>query len=158
MMSMTTPKTKPKPKFRIFSNWGRHDIIASMSKKEVKKDTKPAAKAKKSVTKDNQILELTTRIERLERKINSNERFARTFVRSVNAQTAATDAITGIIRKSFCEDAEMRKELHFAMDQYDKRRRRKLISNIGGIIFWVLSVAVAAFVGAFIHWVFSGQQ
>ncbi len=127
-------------------------------KAEAKKAPAKEPKAAKVLTPEQELAALVSRIDRLEKKINSNERFARTFVRSVNAQTVATDAITEIVRKSFCEDAKMRKELHYAMDQYDKRRRRKLVFNLGSIIFWVLSVAVAAFIGAFIHWVFSGQN
>ena len=99
---------------------------------------------------------LTARVERLERKINSNERFARTFVRSVLSQTAATEAIQDIIRHSFREDAALRKELYAAMDTYDKRRFRKIASGFTTILLWVVSVIVAAFVGAFIHWVFYG--
>ena len=53
----------------------------------------------------NSLTTLTARVERLERKINSNERFARTFVRSVLSQTAATEAIQDVIRHSFREDA-----------------------------------------------------
>lgn len=101
---------------------------------------------------------LTARVERLERKINSNERFARTFVRSVLSQTSATEAIRDVIRHSFREDAELRKELYAAMDTYDKRRFRKLASGFTTILLWIVSVIVALFVGAFIHWVFYGIQ
>lgn len=147
---MKQPKTKPK----------------STAKASAKAKAKPApvkstpAKAKPApvVTAKSQASDLDLRVARLEKKINSNERFARTFVRSFTAQTVATDAVRDLIRKSFCDDAEMRTALYAAMDTYDKRRRRKLISNLGSIILWILSVAVAAFVGAFIHWVFSGQQ
>ena len=101
---------------------------------------------------------LTARVERLERKINSNERFARTFVRSVLSQTSATEAIRDVIRHSFREDAELRRELYAAMDTYDKRRFRKLASGFTTILLWVVSIIVALFVGAFIHWVFYGIQ
>ena len=104
----------------------------------------------------NSLITLTARVERLERKINSNERFARTFVRSVLSQTAATEAIQDVIRHSFREDAALRKELYAAMDTYDKRRFRKIASGFTTILLWVVSVIVAAFVGAFIHWVFYG--
>lgn len=110
--------------------------------------TKPAA----------DLATLTARVERLERKINSNERFARTFVRSVLSQTSATEAIRDVIRHSFREDAELRKELYAAMDTYDKRRFRKLASGFTTILLWVVSIIVALFVGAFIHWVFYGIQ
>lgn len=110
--------------------------------------TKPAA----------DLATLTARVERLERKINSNERFARTFVRSVLSQTSATEAIRDVIRHSFREDAELRKELYAAMDTYDKRCFRKLASGFTTILLWVVSVIVALFVGAFIHWVFYGIQ
>ena len=101
---------------------------------------------------------LTARVERLERKINSNERFARTFVRSVLSQTSATEAIRDVIRHSFREDVELRKELYAAMDTYDKRRFRKLASGFTTILLWAISIAVAVFVGAFVHWVFYGIQ
>ena len=117
-----------------------------------------AAKAAKASQPVSDLATLTARVERLERKINSNERFARTFVRSVLSQTSATEAIRDVIRHSFREDAELRKELYAAMDTYDKRRFRKLASGFTTILLWVVSVIVALFVGAFIHWVFYGIQ
>lgn len=117
-----------------------------------------AAKAAKVSQPVSDLATLTARVERLERKINSNERFARTFVRSVLSQTSATEAIRDVIRHSFREDAELRKELYAAMDTYDKRRFRKLASGFTTILLWVVSVIVALFVGAFIHWVFYGIQ
>ena len=117
-----------------------------------------AAKAAKVSQPVADLATLTARVERLERKINSNERFARTFVRSVLSQTSATEAIRDVIRHSFREDAELRKELYAAMDTYDKRRFRKLASGFTTILLWVVSVIVALFVGAFIHWVFYGIQ
>ena len=117
--------------------------------------TTKTAKASQPVS---DLATLTARVERLERKINSNERFARTFVRSVLSQTSATEAIRDVIRHSFREDAELRKELYAAMDTYDKRRFRKLASGFTTILLWIVSVIVALFVGAFIHWVFYGIQ
>ena len=117
-----------------------------------------AAKAAKVSQPVPDLATLTARVERLERKINSNERFARTFVRSVLSQTSATEAIRDVIRHSFREDAELRKELYAAMDTYDKRRFRKLASGFTTILLWVVSIIVALFVGAFIHWVFYGIQ
>lgn len=117
-----------------------------------------ATKAAKVSQPATDLATLTARVERLERKINSNERFARTFVRSVLSQTSATEAIRDVIRHSFREDAELRKELYAAMDTYDKRRFRKLASGFTTILLWTVSVIVALFVGAFIHWVFYGIQ
>ena len=127
------------------------------------KTTKPTkttgtAKAAKAAQPVADLATLTARVERLERKINSNERFARTFVRSVLSQTSATEAIRDVIRHSFREDAELRRELYAAMDTYDKRRFRKLASGFTTILLWVVSIIVALFVCAFIHWVFYGIQ
>ena len=79
-------------------------------------------------------------------------------MRSVLSQTSATEAIRDVIRHSFREDAELRKELYAAMDTYDKRRFRKLASGFTTILLWVVSIIIAAFVGAFIHWVFYGIE
>ena len=120
--------------------------------------TAGATKTAKAAQPVADLATLTARVERLERKINSNERFARTFVRSVLSQTSATEAIRDVVRHSFREDAELRRELYAAMDTYDKRRFRKLASGFTTILLWVVSIIVALFVGAFIHWVFYGIQ
>ena len=138
-----TPSTK--------SRQSTKNVTAATSTAKALKYTKSAPSATNLTT-------LTARVERLERKINSNERFARTFVRSVLSQTSATEAIRDVIRHSFREDAELRKELYAAMDTYDKRRFRKLASGFTTILLWVISIIIAAFVGAFIHWVFYGIE
>ena len=117
------------------------------AKKAVKKSIQPA-----------EVADLEKRIVRLEKKINSNERFARTFVRSALSQTVVTEAIRHIVCQSFYEDASVRQELYAAMDEYDKRRFKKIASGITGVILWIISVIIAAFVGAFIYWVFYGIQ
>lgn len=101
--------------------------------------------------------EIERRLERLERKVNSNERFARTFAKSVTTQALAADAVLYILRKSLHEDAEIREELTAAIKEYDKHKIRRWFSGFFGVLLWVVSVAAAAGVGAFIYWAFSGK-
>lgn len=101
--------------------------------------------------------ELERRLDRLERKVNSNERFARTFAKSVTTQALAADAILYVLRKSLHEDAEIREELTAAIKEYDKHKIRRWFSGFFSILLWIISVAAAAGMGAFIYWAFSGK-
>ncbi len=101
--------------------------------------------------------DLERRLERIERKVNSNERFARTLAKSVTTQTLAADSLLYVLRKSLREDVEIRDELTAAIKQYDKRKFRRWFSGFFGIVLWIASVAAAAGVGAFIYWAFSGK-
>ncbi len=107
--------------------------------------------------KNHKLKDLERRIERLERKINSNERFARTMAKSVSTQALAAETILYVLRKSLHEDAEIRDELTTAIKEYDKRKIRRWFSGFFGVVLWITSVALAAGVGAFIYWAFSGK-
>lgn len=107
--------------------------------------------------KDQRIKYLERRIERLERKINSNERFARTLAKSVTTQSLAANSILYVLRKGLHEDAEVRDEFVATIKAYDKHKFRRWFSGFLSVVLWLVSVAVAACVGAFIYWTFSGQ-
>lgn len=113
--------------------------------------------SKAIIKKDNKIADLEQRLSRLEKRTKSNERFARTFSECLNTQVNAIDAVTSVLRRGLREDAVVQDELMAAIRDYDKHKFRRWLSGFCGVMFWVLSVGVAAFVGAFIYWVFSGQ-
>ncbi len=144
----------------------QHDSVVhseSAERTQTKAETARAASTmfflppEQTMSHSHKTKEIERRLERLERKVNSNERFARTFAKSITTQALAADAILYVLRKSLHEDAEVREELTAAIKEYDKRKIRRWFSGFFGVVLWILSVAAAAGVGAFIYWAFSGK-
>ncbi len=113
--------------------------------------------SKALLKKDNKLSDLDQRLVRLERRLKSNERFARTFAGCLSTQVLAIDAVTEIVRRSLREDAILHDELSEAIAAYDKRKVRRWFSGFLGVLFWLATVMLAAVVGAFIYWLFSGK-
>lgn len=109
------------------------------------------------VKKENKITDLEQRLSRLEKRTKSNERFARTFESCLSTQIIAVDAVTDVIRRALREDNATHDELMDAIKQYDKHKFRRWFSGFTSVLLWVVSVMLAACVGAFIYWVFSGK-
>ncbi len=109
------------------------------------------------VKKENKIADLEQRLSRLEKRTKSNERFARTFENCLSTQVVAVDAVTDVIRRALREDNATHDELMDAIRHYDKHKFRRWFSGFTSVLLWVISVMLAACVGAFIYWVFSGQ-
>lgn len=107
--------------------------------------------------KDNKITLLEQRLTRIERRAKSNERFANTLSECLATQVVAIDAITGVMRRALQDDVVLQDELMLAIKTYDKHKFRRWLTGFCGTMMWVLSVAVAAFMGAFIYWIFSGK-
>ena len=108
------------------------------------------------IKKENKVTDLEQRLIRLERKLKSNERFAKTFAGCMSTQVVAIDAVTNIVRRSLRDDTTTHEELANAIRTYDKHKFRRFFSGFFGVFLWVGSVMLAAVVGAFIYWVFSG--
>ena len=109
------------------------------------------------VKKENKIADLEQRLSRLEKRTKSNERFARTFESCLSTQIVAVDAVTDVIRRALREDNATHDELMDAIKYYDKHKFRRWFSGFTSVLLWVVSVMLAACVGAFIYWVFSGK-
>lgn len=99
---------------------------------------------------------LGQRLSRLEKKLSSNEQVANLMVDALISQTLASEAVRDIIRRSLREDAIVHDELVLAIKSYDKAKFRRAFSGLLGVLLWMVSVGVAAVIGAFIHWTFSG--
>lgn len=112
---------------------------------------------KSLIKKDSKIADLELRLSRLEKRTKSNERFARTFANCLDTQVNAVDAVVDVIRRSLREDAVVHDELSLAIREYDKHKVRRFMSGFFSVLLWIVSVMLAAIVGAFIYWVFSGQ-
>lgn len=123
--------------------------------KPVAQDISLAELSKVIVKKENRLSDLEQRLGRLEKRLKSNERFARTFAGCLSTQVIAIDAVTDIVRRGLREDVIIHEELSTALKDYDKRKFRRWFSGFLGVLLWVVSVAAAAGVGAFIQWVFS---
>lgn len=121
-----------------------------------KTDTESAL-AKSLTKKDERIKDLERRLERIEKRTKSNERFARTFSGCLDTQVLAIDAVTDVMRRSLREDVIVHEELMSAIKQYDRHKVRRWFSGFFGVLLWVASVMAAACVGAFIYWVYSGK-
>lgn len=109
------------------------------------------------VKKENRLAELEQRLTRIEKRTKSNERFARTFAGCMSTQVLAIDAVTEVLRRGLREDAVVAEELRVAIKDYDKHKFRRWFSGFCNVLLWIISVMLAATVGAFIYWVFSGQ-
>lgn len=96
------------------------------------------------------------RLARLEKKLGSNEQMANLMVDVLISQTLASEAVRDIIRRSLREDAIVHDELVLAIQSYDKAKFRRAFSGFLGVLLWFMSIGIAAVVGAFIHWAFSG--
>lgn len=107
--------------------------------------------------KDRRIADLEQRLRRLEKRTKNNERFGKTFADCLSSQVIAIDAVAAVVRRSLKEDAETHDELRAAIKEYDRRKISRWFSGFFGVLFRILALAIAVFVGAFIHWVFSGQ-
>lgn len=107
--------------------------------------------------KQTKITALERRLDRLERRTKSNERFANTLSECLSTQVVAIDAVTDVLRRSLRDDAAIQDELMAAIKDYDKHKFRRWLSGFCSVVLWVGSVALAAFVGAFIYWIYSGK-
>lgn len=133
-----------------------------MSKKSAEADSATtevdiAELSKALIKKDNKITELEQRLSRIEKRTKSNERFARTLSECLGTQVYAIDAVAGVLRRSLREDAVVQDELMAAIKDYDKHKFRRWFSGFCSVLLWAGSVALAAFIGAFIYWTFSGK-
>lgn len=116
------------------------------------------AELHKALTKkENKIADLEQRLSRLEKRTKSNERFAKTLEGCLSTQVVAVDAVTEVIRRALREDCATHDELSEAIKEYDKHKFRRWFSGFTSVLLWVVSVMLAACVGAFIYWVFSRQ-
>lgn len=113
--------------------------------------------SKALLKKDNKIADLEQRLSRLEKRLKSNERFARTFATCMDTQVVAIDAVTSVIRRALKNDAEIANELSAAIHEYDRHKVRRWLSGFLGIFLWVGSVMAAAFIGALIYWTFAAN-
>lgn len=113
------------------------------------------AMSKALLKKDAKITDLEQRLGRLEKRLKTNERFARTFATCMDTQVIAIDAVTGVIRRALKTDAAIASDLSAAIHEYDRHKVRRWLSGFCGVFLWVGSVAAAAFVGAFIYWAFA---
>lgn len=111
----------------------------------------------KPIHKDRSLTELEQRVRRLEKRIKNNERFGKTFADSLASQVVMIDAVTAVVRRSLKEDADVHAELSAAIKEYDHRKISRWFSGFLGVLFRVAALCVAAFMGAFLYWVFSGQ-
>lgn len=120
-------------------------------------DKEVVALSKALLKKDNKIADLEQRLSRLEKRLKSNERFARTFATCMDTQVVAIDAVTGVIRRALKTDAAIASDLSAAIHEYDRHKVRRWLSGFLGVLLWVGSVAAAAFIGAFIYWTFAAN-
>lgn len=120
-------------------------------------DAEVVAMSKAILKKDAKIVDLEQRLARLEKRLKSNERFARTFATCMDTQVIAIDAVTSVVRRALKTDAEIAADLASAIHEYDRHKIRRWFSGFLGVFLWVGSVAAAAFVGAFIYWTFSAN-
>lgn len=120
-------------------------------------DEEVVALSKALLKKDTKIADLEQRLSRLEKRLKSNERFARTFATCMDTQVVAIDAVTGVMRRALKTDAAIANDLSAAIHEYDRHKFRRWLSGFLGIFLWVSSVAVAAFMGALIYWIFSAN-
>lgn len=127
------------------------DDAANLSDKEV------VALSKALLKKDAKIADLEQRLSRLEKRLKPNERFARTFATCMDTQVIAIDSVTRVFRRALKTDAETAAELSAAIHEYDRHKFRRWLSGFGGVFLWVGSVCAAAFIGAFIYWIFSAN-
>lgn len=108
-------------------------------------------------TKEPKIKDLEQRLLRLERRTKNHERFAHTLSGCLDTQVIAIDAIVDVVRRSLRDDVAIHDELVAAIREYDKHKFHRWFSGFLSVLLWLVSVLVAAFAGAFIYWVFSGQ-
>ena len=120
-------------------------------------DKEVVALSKALLKKDNKIADLEQRLSRLEKRLKSNERFARTFANCMDTQVVAIDAVTSVFRRALKTDAGVASDLSAAIHEYDRHKVRRWLSGFLGVFLWVGSVAAAAFIGALIYWIFSAN-
>lgn len=125
--------------------------VPTLSDKDV------VALSKALLKKDGKIAELEQRLNRLEKRLKSNERFARTFATCMDTQVVAIDAVTSVFRRALKTDAATANDLSAAIREYDRHKVRRWLSGFGSVVLWIGSVCAAAFVGAFIYWIFSAN-
>jgi len=133
-------------------NTDKNHQPASSDENLVKSNTKDQPN-----TKDRRIADLEQRLRRLEKRIKTNERFGNTFADCLSSQVVAIDAVTAVVRRSLQEDSEIHTELADAIKEYDAHKFSRWLTGFLGFLFRVAALCVAAFMGAFIYWVFSGQ-
>lgn len=135
----------------------KSDAESSKNTTETNTNHEIAELSKALIKKENRLTDLEQRLARLEKRTKSNERFARTFAGCMSTQVVAIDAVTEVLRRGLREDAVVADELKMAIKNYDKHKFRRWFSGFCNVLLWVISVMLAAVVGAFIYWVFSGK-
>lgn len=111
---------------------------------------------KSLVKKENRLADLEQRLTRIEKRTKNNERFSRTFANCLATQVSANEAVADVLRRVLHDDAAVQEELMLAIREYDQHKCRRFLSGFLGVLVRMVALGVAAFVGAFIYWVFSG--
>ncbi len=91
-----------------------------LSTQKPQKDLELAELSRAFIKKENRLTDLEQRLLRIEKRIKSNERFARTFAGCMSTQVLAIDAVTDVLRRALREDIVIQDELMSAIRHYDK--------------------------------------
>lgn len=124
---------------------------------ESKSNNSEIAEINKSlVKKENRLADLEQRLVRIEKRTKNNERFAKTLKNCLDTQVSANEAVAEVLRRVLHNDATVQEELMLAIREYDQHKCRRFLSGLLGVVVRMVALGAAAFVGAFIYWVFSG--
>jgi len=98
--------------------------------------------------------EHTIALEELQARVGTNENFGKTFKLSTKDSKAIDEAIEKIIINLLENNVSTQQAITTLVSQIDKQQMKNQLMGFGKIVLWVVSLIVAALVGAFINSLF----
>lgn len=87
----------------------------------------------------------------LEKRVGTNENFGKTFAETADDSKSVELAVETVVIRLLHHNVETKTAIEEIVGKIDGRLMKKQLTVLAKIILWVLSVIVAALVGAFIN-------
>ena len=118
--------------------------MAPMSKQQSSNDFNPGDLTKKSDEHDKILAELNSRV-------GTNENFGKTFSESAKDSKSLELAIKEIVINLLETNDKTKDAVSTIVEKLDKRQWQQQLWGLGKIMLWIVSIVIAALVGAYIN-------
>lgn len=98
--------------------------------------------------------EHTAALDKLQARVGTNENFAKTFKAAAGTQSLIDEAVGATVTKLLKNDSPTQEAVTEIVAKIDNRETKRQLWGLGKIVAWVVSVIVAALVGAWINSLF----
>jgi hypothetical protein len=87
----------------------------------------------------------------LEKRVGTNENFGKTFAEAAKDSKSIESSIRKVVVDQLKNDVDTKKAVEAVVTGIDSRTFKQQMTGLGKIVIWIVSLAVAAIVGAFIQ-------